>query len=117
MRKRTDELEKTQRKEKHIPITAVSYGIKIYAPESKKFPSKIKYEEITEGLKTKKYKLTYSVKKPETEIMDLIENLKIKFTETDLITVPDDVFKKIRTGQEQSPQQQQTVKKAPPWNR
>ena len=57
-------------------------------------------------MKQKKYKVTYAVKTPETEIIQLIENQKIKFHEADLLVAPDEVFKIIRQGQEQSPQQQ-----------
>ena len=112
---------KTQRPAKQLErtpsiISAKLYGIKVYAPETKTFPKAIKYEDIIEGLKNKKYKVTFKVKKSETEIIELIEQQKVKFSEGDFTVVPDDVFKKIRQGQEQSPQQQQTTKK-PTWNK
>ena len=93
------------------------YGIKIYAPESKPFPSIVKYEDVAEGIKQKHYEITYSVKKQEQDVISLIENQRIKFQDSDLQLVSDETFKKIRQGQEPSPQQQPTSKKQPLWHK
>ena len=75
---------KAQRAEKHKEktqsiISAKLYGIKIYAPETKHFPTTIKYEEISSGLKNKKYKITFTVK--------ISENLSIPLSTVNKVTV------------------------------
>ena len=64
-------LKKTEKeiKEKRLPkkfyIDASNFGIKIHTPESRPFPQQVRYEYLVEGLRYKRFKLTYTAKKPE----------------------------------------------------
>ena len=77
-------------------IEAKNLGLKVYSNESFRFPKKSTYEEIVDGVKRGKYKITYTDKRSETEIIAMMEKGKLKFEDEDLIIVPDDVFRKIR---------------------
>ena len=72
------------------------------------------YDEIVDGVKRGKYKITYTDKRTETEINALMEKGKIRFDDDDLVVVPDDVFRKIRQGREQTPPSKVTKK---PWQK
>ena len=54
---------KEQREKKVQEIEAKTVGLKIYAAASNKFPDQPSYEDIVEGAKNGKYKITYTVKK------------------------------------------------------
>ena len=54
---------KEQMEKKHYEIEAKSLRLKIYAAESNKFTLKMTYEEIIEGIKAGRYKMTYTEKK------------------------------------------------------
>ena len=105
---------KTSRKQPNI-LEASSLGLIIYAPESNRYPQTVTLDHISSGIKSKRYKFVYNIKRPEAEIWHLIEKQRIRFSEADLKVVQDETFRKIRQGQE-SPQQQQSIKK-PTWNR
>ena len=108
---------KTTRKTPQV-LDASALGLVIYTQESNKYPQTVTLEHISSNIKTRKYKFTYNVKRPEAEIWHLIEKQRIRFTDADLKIVPDDMFRKIRQGQELSPQQQQQLpKKSVPWHR
>ena len=64
-----------------------------------------------EGIRKNKYKLIYSDKRTETEVMGLLDKKKIKISGDDLKIVPDDVFRKIRHRREQAPPSKHTQKK------
>ena len=98
-------------------IDAPSLGLVIYAPESHRYPKTLTMDDISSGIKSKKYKFVYTAKRPEQEIWHLIEKHKVRFTEADFKTVHDDAFRKIRQGPELSPQQAQHIKKPTTWNR
>ena len=82
-------------------------GLKIYAAESTKFTQKMTYEDVLEGIRAGKYKMTYTEKRTESEIISLIENKKIRINEEAFNIVPDDVFRKIRHGKGQTPPSKQ----------
>ena len=68
---KTEREPKEKRAVKRSLIDATTYGIKIYAPESKPFPSIVKYEDVAEGIEQKHYKLTYNIKKQEQDVISL----------------------------------------------
>ena len=113
-----EEIMKTKPKEKRETklqeIDAKNLGLKIYASESFRFPKKITYDEIVDGVKRGKYKITYTDKRSETEIIALMEKGKMKIDDDDLSVVPDDVFRKVRQGREQTPPSKVTKK---PWQK
>ena len=67
------------------------------------FPKKSAYEEIVDGVKRGKYKMTFTDKRTETEIVTLREKGKVRLEDEDLSIVPDDIFRKIRQGRETTP--------------
>ena len=103
---------KEQRDKKAMELDARSLGLKIYAGESNRFPEAVQYEDLVEGIKKNKYKMTYSDKRTETEIMGLLDKRKIKISSEDLKVVPEDVFRKVRQGKEQTPPSKHPKK---PW--
>ena len=71
--RRTEEAKpKEQREKKGQETEAKSLGLKIYAAESNRFPDPVTYEELVEGTKKGKYKITYTEKKTESEIISMI---------------------------------------------
>ena len=73
-------------------------GLKIFTSETNKYSKSVTYEEIIEGMRQGKYKMTYTDIRLEAEIIFLIEKRKIKIEEDDLLTVSDEVSRKIRQG-------------------
>ena len=51
------------------------------------------YDEIVDGVKRGKYKMTYTDKRTEPEVISLMEKVKLKFDDDDLSIVPDDIFR------------------------
>ena len=98
---------KEKRDRRSIELVASNMGLKIHAGESNKFPQKVTYEEIIEGVKRGRYKITYTDKRTETEILALLEKQKIKLSNEDFKVVPDDIFRKIRQGKELAPPSKQ----------
>ena len=100
----TTEVQHAKSKEKRespsIELVAVNMGLKLHAGESNRFPQKVTYEEIVEGLKKVKYKITYTEKRSEMEVLALLEKQRIKLSNDDFKVVPDNVFRKIRKGKE-----------------
>ena len=92
-----------QREKKLQGVEASTLGLKVFAAATNKFPENPTYEEIVEGAKSGKYKITYTVKKTESEIIGMIIKKTAKITEEELKVVPDDVFRKIRQGREHTP--------------
>ena len=74
---------KTKPREKREPktheIEAKNLGLKVYSCESYRFPKKSTYEEIVDGVKRGKYKITFTDKRNETEIISMMERGKLKF--------------------------------------
>ena len=105
---------KEKREVKTQEIEAKNLGLKIFASESFRFSKKVTYEEIVDGVKRGKYKITYTDKRTETEIITLMEKGKMKIEDDDLIVVADDVFRKIRQGREHTPPSKVTKK---PWQK
>ena len=101
---------KEQRERKMQEVEAADLGLKIHTAASNKFPEQVTYEEIVEGAKKGKYKITYTVKKTESEIIGMMVKKGIKITENELKVVPDDVFRKIRQGREHTPPSKPTKK-------
>ena len=105
---RTRELKelKTQPKERREwkvqEIDSKKLGLKIYSSEINKFTKETTYEDILEGIKKGKHKITYTDKRSESEIISLTEKRKLKCEEDDLMTVSE-VFRKIRQGKELTP--------------
>ena len=58
--------------------------MKIYATESIKFLREMTYEEIVNGIKVRKYKMTFTEKRSEGKITALIEKKRIKINNDDL---------------------------------
>ena len=56
-----------------------------------------------DGVKRGKYKITFTDKRTETEIISMMERGKLKIEDDDLMVVPDVVFRKIRQGREHTP--------------
>ena len=105
--KETEEREETtktkpkeRRETKTHEIEARNLGLKIYSSESYMFPKKSAYEEIVDGVKRGKYKMTFTDKRTETETVTLREKGKVRLEDEDLSIVPDDIFRKIRQGRE-----------------
>ena len=71
---------KEQRERKVQEVEAADLGLKIYAAAANKFPEQMTYEEIVEGAKKGKYKITYTVKKTESEIIGMMVKKGIKIT-------------------------------------
>ena len=82
--------------------------------ETNRALEKMQYEDIVEGLRKNKYKMTYAYKRTEQEIMGLLGKKKIKIHGDDLKTVPEDIFRKIRHGREQTPPSKHSKK---PWQK
>ena len=101
---------KEQRERKVQEVEAADIGLKIYSAATNKFPEQITYEEIVEGAKKGKYKITYTVKKTESEIIGMLVKKTIKISENELKVVTDDVFRKIRQGREHTPPSKPTKK-------
>ena len=102
---------KDRREKKIQEIDSKSLGLKIYAGEATKFSHVVTYDEILDSIRKGRFKLTYTDKRSETEIMTLIER-KVKINDEDLKVVPDDVYRKIRSGKESTPPSKSTKK---PW--
>ena len=68
-----------------------------------KLPTIDYVREILYGIKTRKYKYTYSIKKPALEILGILEGRKIKFSEGDLKELSYKSFRKIHQGKESTP--------------
>ena len=47
-------------------------GLKVFSAAANSFPEQTTYEEIVEGAKSGKYKITYTTKKTESEIIGMI---------------------------------------------
>ena len=101
---------KEQRERKVQETDAADLGLKIYAAAANAFPEQTTYEEIVEEAKKGKYKITYTVKKTESEIIGMLVKKSIKISENELKVVPDDVFRKIRQGREHTPPSKSTKK-------
>ena len=94
---------KERREWKIQEIDAKKLGLKIYTSETNRFTKPTTYEDIIEGIKKGKHKITYTDKRSENEILSLIEKRKLKIEEDDLSVVSDEVFRKIRQGKELTP--------------
>ena len=105
---------KEQRDRRSIELEARSLGLKIYTGETNRFPEKMQYEDIVEGLRKNKYKMSYTDKRTEQEIMGLLDKKKIKIHGDGLKTVPEDIFRKIRHGREQTSPSKHSKK---PWQK
>ena len=92
-----------ERREKKIQeIDSKNLGLKIYAGVANKFSQVVTYDEILDGICKGRFKLTFTDKRSEVEIMALIER-KVKVNDEDLKVVTDDVYRKIRPGKESTP--------------
>ena len=91
---------KDQRERKLQVMDAKGLGVKIHVAETTSFPEKITFEEIVEGIKTGKYKITYVEKKTESDITAMLVKMRIRITQEELKIVPDDVFRKMRQRRE-----------------
>ena len=86
-----------ERREKKIQeIDSKNLGLKIYAGVANKFSEVVTYDEILDGICKGRFKLTFTDKRSEVEIMALIER-KVKINDEDLKVVPDDVYRKIQS--------------------
>ena len=91
-------------------MDAKTLGLKIYTAETTGFLEKVTFEDIVEGLKRGRYKMTYIEKKTNNEIISMLIKRMIKITQDELKMVPDDVFRKIRQGREHTPPSKPTKK-------
>ena len=89
-------------------------GLKIYSSESYRFPKKSTYDEIVDGVKRGKCKITFTNKRSETEIITMMEKGELRFEDDDLIILSDDVLRKIQQGREHTPSSK-VLKK--PWQK
>ena len=55
--------------------------------------------------------MTYLDKRIETEIIELLDKKKLQIFSEDLIVVPEDVFRKIKHGREQTPPHLQNIRR------
>ena len=62
----------------------------VNTPETRRYAQPITYDEITEVIKSEKYKYTYSTKKPELEIIEMLARRRIKFSEENLKEVSEE---------------------------
>ena len=69
---------KERREWKVQEIDAKKLGLKIYSSEMNRFTKPTTYDDIIEGVKKGKHKITYTDKRSEAEILSLIEKRKLK---------------------------------------
>ena len=95
-----------------------TWGLTVYAPQTKLFPGTITYEHLKDFITTDKYKITCTTENTLIEITDLLNNNQLRFQDSDLKVIDDASFKKIRPGKEEkSPLHKQQSKRTinKPW--
>ena len=70
--------EREKQTKKVTEIDSKEIGLQIFAPETKPFPKQLTYENITEGIRAGNFKFSFTAKKTEEEVLNLIEKKRIK---------------------------------------
>ena len=104
------ERERESQVKKTTEIEGKTLGLQIITAESRPFPKQVTYEMIMERIKAGDYKFTYTAKKTDQEILQMIEKKKVKIFEDDLKIISDESFRKVRGGKEPTPPSKQTKK-------
>ena len=87
-------------KKKNI-VKSEEIGLTLYTKKSVGWPEgdELGKKELIKGIKTKKYKYTYTAKEiSEEELIRLIENKQLEVSKTNMNTIDDSMFSKIREG-------------------
>ena len=69
---------KEQREKRSVEVEETILGLQIYAGAANRFPEHMLYEEIVEGAKNGKFKITYTVKKSQSEMIGTVIKKNIK---------------------------------------